>query len=329
MAMIAYKCPEIQVVVVDINQARIDAWNQMGGCELPIYEPGLEEVVQAARGRNLFFSSDTHKHVAEGDIIFVRRAPARGAPSGLQRLQQQRGLPGRPGLRGVEQATGGSEVTCGCPATRTSVLGSQKKICLPGAAACAEGALARSTAGPAAATQPGPGQLCEATSPRKLGARRGRGRNGRFTRCRGMASTAALAPAPFLLGAPTLRRPCPRRRAGSAQAPEPLRHRAQREHADQDARRGRRQGGRPDVLGGRGAHDRLRVNHQQDRGREVHRAREDGRGDREGARAPIAPPRPRAGAWGSRESLRTGEPARRRGPACEQRAAAKGGGSSA
>ncbi|KAK9841038.1 hypothetical protein WJX81_007189 [Elliptochloris bilobata] len=71
MAMIAYKCPEIQVVVVDINQARIDAWNQLDGCELPIYEPGLEEVVQAARGRNLFFSSDTHKHVAEGDIIFV------------------------------------------------------------------------------------------------------------------------------------------------------------------------------------------------------------------------------------------------------------------
>jgi len=127
MAMIAYKCPEIQVVVVDINQARIDAWNQMGGCELPIYEPGLEEVVQAARGRNLFFSSDTHKHVAEGDIIFVRRAPARGAPSGLQRLQQQRGLPGRPGLRGVEQAAGGSEVTCGRPATRTSALGSPKK----------------------------------------------------------------------------------------------------------------------------------------------------------------------------------------------------------
>ena len=56
-------------------QARIDAWNQLGGCELPIYEPGLEEVVQAARGRNLFFSSDTHKHVAEGDVIFVRCRP--------------------------------------------------------------------------------------------------------------------------------------------------------------------------------------------------------------------------------------------------------------
>ena len=56
-------------------QARIDAWNQLEGCELPIYEPGLEEVVQAARGRNLFFSSDTHKHVAEGDVIFVRCCP--------------------------------------------------------------------------------------------------------------------------------------------------------------------------------------------------------------------------------------------------------------
>ena len=40
--------------------------------ELPIYEPGLDEVVKAARDRNLFFSTDTHKHVAEGDIIFVR-----------------------------------------------------------------------------------------------------------------------------------------------------------------------------------------------------------------------------------------------------------------
>ncbi|CAK0780677.1 UDP-glucose 6-dehydrogenase 1 [Coccomyxa viridis] len=68
MAMIAYKCPDIQVVVVDINAARIAAWNSD---ELPIYEPGLDDVVKAARDRNLFFSTDTHKHVAEGDIIFV------------------------------------------------------------------------------------------------------------------------------------------------------------------------------------------------------------------------------------------------------------------
>jgi len=68
MAMIALKCPAIEVVVVDINQQRIDAWNSD---TLPIYEPGLDEVVKAARGRNLFFSTDTTKHVGEADIVFV------------------------------------------------------------------------------------------------------------------------------------------------------------------------------------------------------------------------------------------------------------------
>ena len=68
MAMIAFKCPDITVVVVDINQARIDAWNSDA---LPIYEPGLPEIVAACRGRNLFFSTDTHKHVGEADIVFV------------------------------------------------------------------------------------------------------------------------------------------------------------------------------------------------------------------------------------------------------------------
>ena len=67
---IALKCPEIEVVVVDINDARIAAWNSD---KLPIYEPGLDEVVQAARGRNLFFSTDVTKHVAEADIVFVRQ----------------------------------------------------------------------------------------------------------------------------------------------------------------------------------------------------------------------------------------------------------------
>lgn len=69
MAMIALKCPEIEVVVVDINQQRIDAWNSD---TLPIYEPGLDDVVKQCRGRNLFFSTDTTKHVAEADIVFVR-----------------------------------------------------------------------------------------------------------------------------------------------------------------------------------------------------------------------------------------------------------------
>jgi UDPglucose 6-dehydrogenase len=68
MAMIALKCPQIEVVVVDLSQPRIDAWNSD---ELPIYEPGLDEVVKACRGRNLFFSTESLKHIAEADVIFV------------------------------------------------------------------------------------------------------------------------------------------------------------------------------------------------------------------------------------------------------------------
>eukprot|EP00239_Pterosperma_sp_CCMP1384_P007567 CAMPEP_0197857166 /NCGR_PEP_ID=MMETSP1438-20131217/29969_1 /TAXON_ID=1461541 /ORGANISM="Pterosperma sp., Strain CCMP1384" /LENGTH=464 /DNA_ID=CAMNT_0043472895 /DNA_START=153 /DNA_END=1547 /DNA_ORIENTATION=- len=68
MAMIALKCPKIEVVVLDISQQRIDAWNSD---TLPIYEPGLEEVVKSCRGKNLFFSTDVDKHIAEADVIFV------------------------------------------------------------------------------------------------------------------------------------------------------------------------------------------------------------------------------------------------------------------
>ncbi|KAK9796238.1 hypothetical protein WJX73_008193 [Symbiochloris irregularis] len=69
MAMIAYKCPDIEVTVVDINEARISAWKSD---ILPIYEPGLDHIVKAARDRgNLQFSSDVTKHVAAADIIFV------------------------------------------------------------------------------------------------------------------------------------------------------------------------------------------------------------------------------------------------------------------
>ncbi|EFJ27424.1 hypothetical protein SELMODRAFT_84327 [Selaginella moellendorffii] len=68
MAVIALKCPEIEVAVVDISLQRIAQWNSES---LPIFEPGLDEVVKACRGRNLFFSSDVEKHVAEADIVFV------------------------------------------------------------------------------------------------------------------------------------------------------------------------------------------------------------------------------------------------------------------
>lgn len=68
MAMIAKKCLEVQVTVVDINEARIAAWQTD---DLPIYEPGLLEVVQEARGRNLFFSTDVDQGIRDADIVFV------------------------------------------------------------------------------------------------------------------------------------------------------------------------------------------------------------------------------------------------------------------
>ncbi|KAK1272016.1 UDP-glucose 6-dehydrogenase 5 [Acorus gramineus] len=68
MAMIAYKCPDIQVVVVDISTSRINAWNSD---RLPIFEPGLDDVVRSCRGVNLHFSSDVESHVADSDIVFV------------------------------------------------------------------------------------------------------------------------------------------------------------------------------------------------------------------------------------------------------------------
>lgn len=68
MAMIAYKCPDITVTVADINESRINAWNSD---ELPVFEPGLDDVVKAARGRNLFFTTDKNSAIKEADIIFV------------------------------------------------------------------------------------------------------------------------------------------------------------------------------------------------------------------------------------------------------------------
>jgi UDPglucose 6-dehydrogenase len=68
MAVIAKNCPQHRVVVADINETRIAAWQSE---QLPIYEPGLEEVIRVARNRNLFFSTETDRHISEADIIFV------------------------------------------------------------------------------------------------------------------------------------------------------------------------------------------------------------------------------------------------------------------
>ncbi len=68
MAMIAAKCPHYEVTVVDVNAERIQAWQSD---QLPIYEPGLLEVVKQARGRNLFFSTEIKANIKKADIIFV------------------------------------------------------------------------------------------------------------------------------------------------------------------------------------------------------------------------------------------------------------------
>lgn len=68
MAMIALKCPDITVTVVDMNAARIAAWNSD---HLPVYEPGLDDVVRQARGKNLHFSTDVAGNIKSADIIFV------------------------------------------------------------------------------------------------------------------------------------------------------------------------------------------------------------------------------------------------------------------
>ncbi|MFA5284023.1 MAG: nucleotide sugar dehydrogenase [Smithellaceae bacterium] len=68
MVMIASKCPDYKVTVVDINVSRINAWNSD---QLPVYEPGLDAIVKKTRGRNLFFSADVEKQIQENDIIFV------------------------------------------------------------------------------------------------------------------------------------------------------------------------------------------------------------------------------------------------------------------
>ncbi|WP_289661640.1 UDP-glucose 6-dehydrogenase [Flavobacterium panacagri] len=71
MSVIALKCPEINVTVVDLNEKRIAAWNDEDLDKLPVYEPGLSDVVREARGRNLFFSTEVDKAIEEADMIFI------------------------------------------------------------------------------------------------------------------------------------------------------------------------------------------------------------------------------------------------------------------
>ncbi|MEC3908046.1 nucleotide sugar dehydrogenase [Tamlana sp. 2201CG12-4] len=71
MAVIAKKNPNIKVTIVDINELRIAAWNDNDLSKLPIYEPGLAEIVKDTRNKNLFFSTEINKAIQESEMIFI------------------------------------------------------------------------------------------------------------------------------------------------------------------------------------------------------------------------------------------------------------------
>ena len=71
MAVIADKCPEINVNVVDKNETRLKGWNSLDLSLLPVYEHGLDKLILRCRGRNLHFSNDLEKHISEADMIFI------------------------------------------------------------------------------------------------------------------------------------------------------------------------------------------------------------------------------------------------------------------
>ena len=71
MAVIAKHCPEVQVNVVDINKERIEKWNDNDLRNLPIFEPGLEEIIKNCRGNNLHFSTEMPKKIRDADLIFI------------------------------------------------------------------------------------------------------------------------------------------------------------------------------------------------------------------------------------------------------------------
>ncbi|MBT6170140.1 MAG: nucleotide sugar dehydrogenase, partial [Flavobacteriaceae bacterium] len=70
MAVIALKCPQINITVVDNNPEKINSWN--GSTDnLPVYEPGLAKIVDEVRGRNLFFSDDIAGNIEKSEMIFM------------------------------------------------------------------------------------------------------------------------------------------------------------------------------------------------------------------------------------------------------------------
>ena len=71
MAVIADNCPKIKVTVVDINKERIESWNSENFEDLPVFEPGLKEIIKKNRGTNLFFSNNVQKAIESSNMIFL------------------------------------------------------------------------------------------------------------------------------------------------------------------------------------------------------------------------------------------------------------------
>ena len=71
MAVFASHCAEIEIKVVDINKERIEAWNSLNVNNLPIFEPGLDNLISNHRNKNLFFTTDLEKSISEAEMIFI------------------------------------------------------------------------------------------------------------------------------------------------------------------------------------------------------------------------------------------------------------------
>ena len=71
MAVIANNCPESKVTVVDLDTNKIANWNNHDVNKLPVYEPGLREIIKKNRNKNLFFTTNIKNAVSEADIIFI------------------------------------------------------------------------------------------------------------------------------------------------------------------------------------------------------------------------------------------------------------------
>ena len=71
MAVFANHCPDIKITVTDINESRINAWNDSDTSNLPIYEPGLDTLISLCRNKNLFFTTDIKESIANADLIFL------------------------------------------------------------------------------------------------------------------------------------------------------------------------------------------------------------------------------------------------------------------